>query len=328
VLRVQGTVVDLAGSVSCEDASGTTVACASGPVSVARLQPARPLIPGERYVATVNPAGAATITDGLGTNVLTAFRGFRASLTETETSAAANYAWQIVKPVGTPGPLGGSYAQHHLARASASYAFDGSQVAWITLTGPDQGIGDVFIDNVLVRTVDHYAPTRTYNVRETFSGLTPGRHVIRIEPTGKSNPAATDTFVAVDGMQVGDTTADPNPTVTYRWQPDSAFDSTIGYVRSDLGPTATATATSVTFTFRGPAVVWHTIAGPDQGQARVTIDGVDQAVVDNYASVRSVIARTYGGFADVVHTMMITVQGKKQPASSGTYVAVKGWDVT
>jgi len=174
-------------------------------------------------------------------------------------------------------PDRGSYAQHHLAKASTSFAFNGPQVTWITVSGPDQGIANVFVDNTLVRTVDHYAAARTYNVRETFSGLSTGNHVLRIEPTGEKNAAATDEFVAVDAMQVGDTMVDPTAPVTYRWQSDSAFDSTLGFVRSDLGPAgAAAAATTATFTFRGPAVVWHTVTGPSMGWARVTVDGVNQ----------------------------------------------------
>jgi hypothetical protein len=327
VLRVQGTTTDLPATVTCENAAGA-VSCAGGPVSLARLQPSQPLIPGERYVAFVNLAGVQKIVDdAFGTDVLFASKGFRASLTEDHGSAAADYTWQVVKPAGTPGPLGGSYAQHHLSRASASYLFKGPQVTWISVAGPDQGIANVYVDNTLVKTVDHYAATRTYNVRETFGGFASGDHVLRIEPTGTKNSAATDTFVAIDGMQVGDTTADPTPRVVYRWQPDSAFDSMVGYVRSDLGPTATAVSTSVTFPFRGPAVVWHTVTGASMGRARVFIDGVDQGVVDNYAPVGGVVDRPYGGLADAVHTMVITVLGTKQAASSGTFVAVKGWDV-
>jgi hypothetical protein len=327
VLRVQGTAANLPATVTCEDPGATPVSCVGGPVSRARLQPSGALIPGERYQAYVNPSGASKVTDGLGNDVLFATRTFRASLTETFSSAAADYTWRVVKPTGTPGPLGGSYVQHHLAKASATFAFKGPQVTWITVSGPDQGIANVFVDGTLVATPDHYAATRTYNVRETFSGLSTGDHVLRIEPSGNKNAAATDTFVAVDGMQVGDTTADPTPPVTYRWQPDSAFDSMLGFVRSDLGPTATATATTATFTFRGPAVVWHTVTGPSMGWARVTVDGVNQGVVDNYDPVGGVVDRVFGGFADAVHTMVITVLGTKQAASSGTFVAVKGWDV-
>jgi len=329
VLRVQGTTTNLPATATCEDAAGNALlSCAGGQVSLARLQPSQPLIPGEHYVAFVNLAGVQKIVDdAFGTDVLFASKGFRASLTEDHGSAAADYTWQVVKPTGTPGPLGGSYTQHHLRRASASYVFKGPQVTWISVAGPDQGIANVYVDNTLVKTVDHYAATRTYNVRETFGGFAAGDHVLRIEPTGTKNPAATDSFVAIDGMQVGDTTADPTPHVVYRWQPDSAFDSMIGYVRSDLGTTATAAATSVTFPFRGTGVVWHTVRGPSMGRARVEIDGVNQGVVDNYDPNGGVVDIPYSGLADAVHTMVITVLGTKQAASSGTFVAVKGWDV-
>jgi hypothetical protein len=328
VLRVQGTTTNLTASFACEDATGAPADCGAGPVSLARLQPASPLIPGQRYVALINSVGAPNeIVDGFGTAVLPTQRAFRASLTEEETTPAADYTWQTVRPGTTPGPLGGSYTQHHLLRASASFAFDGTQITWITVTGPDQGIANVFIDNTLVSTTDNFAPARTYNVRRTFPGLTPGPHVIRIEPTGQSQTAATDTFVAVDGLQLGDNAPIATPAVTYKWQPDSAFDSTIGYVRSDLGPTTQGTATTATFTFRGTAVSWRTITGPSEGRARVLIDGIDQGIVDNYSATRTILPRQYAALTDAVHTITVVTLGTRRPVSNGTFVSVEGWDV-
>jgi photosystem II stability/assembly factor-like uncharacterized protein len=328
VLRVQGMSTNLTASFVCEDSTGAPADCAAGPVSVARLQPTSALIPGQRYVAMVNPVGAPSqIADGFGTAVLPTARAFRASLSEEETSPAVDYTWQTVRPGTTPGPLGGSYTQHNLVRASASFPFDGTQITWITVTGPDQGIANVFVDNTLVSTMDNFSPARTYNVRRTFPGLTPGPHVIRIEPTGQSQPAATGTFVAVDGLQIGDKTPIATPAVTYRWQPDSAFDSTIGYVRSDLGPTAQATATRATLTFRGTSVSWRTITGPNEGRARVLIDGVDQGVIDNYSATLAGTSRIYSGLADAVHTITIVVRGTRRPISNGTFISVEGWEV-
>jgi hypothetical protein len=328
VLRVQGTTTNLTATIVCEDASGLPADCGAGPVSRALLQPSSPLIPGQRYVAAINPASAPSqITDGFGTAVLPVERAFRASLTEEETTPAAEYTWQTVRPGTTPGPLGGSYTQHHLQRASASFAFNGTQVTWITVAGPDQGIANVFIDGTLVSTLDNFAPTRTYNVRHTIPGLAPGPHAVRIEPTGRSHPSARDTFVSIDSLQIGDTAPIATPTLTYRWQPDSAFDSPIGYVRSDLGPTAQVTATTATFTFRGTSVSWRTITGPSEGRARVLIDGVDQGVVDNYSATPATLSRKYSGLSDTVHTIRIEVLGTRCTASNGTFVSVEGWDV-
>ena len=160
VVRVQGTTTNLPGTIAWTDPSGAPVDCLTGPVSAADLQPTSPLVPGQRHVASIDPAGAPDqVTDGNGTPVLTTSLAFRASLREEETSAAAAYTWQTVTPGTTPGPLGGSYDQHHLLTATASFGFDGGQVTWITVDGPDQGIAQVFVDNVLVGTFDGFDPT-------------------------------------------------------------------------------------------------------------------------------------------------------------------------
>ena len=88
-------------------------------------------------------------------------------------------------------------------------------------------------------------------------------------------------------------------------------------MRSDLGATAIAKDFTATFTFRGTAVTWRTIAGPDQGRAQVLIDGVNKGVVDDYKSTLGTRSVAFGGLADAVHTMKIVVLGTKAATSPG-----------
>jgi hypothetical protein len=70
-------------------------------------------------------------------------------------------------------------------------------------------------------------------------------------------------------------------------------------------------------------VQWITATGPRYGEADVTIDGVDQGVVDLYsASVNWQVAKTYSGLASGTHTIVVKVLGTKDPASTGTNVVV------
>lgn len=89
------------------------------------------------------------------------------------------------------------------------------------------------------------------------------------------------------------------------------------YVRSQL------VSTSLSFRFRGTGIDWHTLTSSNQGKAAVFIDGVLQATVDNYSAATAFgVVRSFGGFADAVHTLRIDVLGQKQDASTGTLVAV------
>jgi hypothetical protein len=60
---------------------------------------------------------------------------------------------------------------------SVSYTFQGSGVAWVTATGPDQGLVDVYIDGKFVKRVDTSSATRrTQQVVFSATGLRSGKH--------------------------------------------------------------------------------------------------------------------------------------------------------
>ena len=97
---------------------------------------------------------------------------------------------------------GGSLASSDLARASAELTFSGTGVDWFTYRGPDQGRAEVYLDGLLVRTVDNYAATPTFGVTRTFAGLADGVHTLRIMVLGDARPAAKGALVSIDRFAV------------------------------------------------------------------------------------------------------------------------------
>jgi hypothetical protein len=279
------------------------------------------LVPGEYYQLSVNPAGVRPITDLAGNPAATAQLPLRGSLNESEGSVAANYQWQPVKQVNA---AGGSYTRDHLEDATASFHFNGSSITWYTVTGPDQGLANVYIDGTLAQTLDQYDTTTTYQVPHAFGGLAPGLHTITIEATGQAKPTAKDSFVSIDAFRVGEDLFD-TPDVDYRWQPNSAFQDPsagINYVRNDLK------TAQVAFAFRGTDVTLFTVQGPSYGKFTVLIDGKPAGTFDSYkATMNYAVPITFGGLKDGTHTLAVVVTGQAQPASTGTFVAVDGWSV-
>lgn len=81
-------------------------------------------------------------------------------------------------------------------------------------------------------------------------------------------------------------------------------------------------------TFRTPtsrSVTWLTRQGPDQGRARVLVDGHSKGVFDLYAHTAGPHAFTFDGLAKKVHTITVRVLGRKDSASRSTAVAVDGF---
>ena len=319
VLRRAGAAQPLPVTRTCRDRSGSVVGCASRNVALVELRPGAPLVPGEHYEVTVNPAGVRPVTDLAGNAVTTTQFPLRGSLHESEHSVAAIYQWQPLKQANA---AGGSYTREHLNGATASFRFNGTSITWYTVTGPDQGLADVLIDGSLVQTLDQYDTTTSYQVPRTFGGLTPGWHTITIRATGQAKPAATDTFVSIDAFRVGEDLFD-TPEGDYRWQPNSAFeDIPSEYDRTDLR------SSQVAFRFRGTGVTLFTVQGPSYGKFTVLIDGKPAGLFDSYKATTSyAVPIAFGGLTDAPHTITLVVAGQAQPASTGTFVAVDGWSV-
>jgi GH25 family lysozyme M1 (1,4-beta-N-acetylmuramidase) len=89
-----------------------------------------------------------------------------------------------------------------VTRASAELTFRGTGVVWITRRGPDQGRAQIFVDGVLVRQVDNYAPGPEPGVERTITGLVDGVHVLRIVVLGEARPAADAARVSIDRFSI------------------------------------------------------------------------------------------------------------------------------
>jgi lysozyme len=103
--------------------------------------------------------------------------------------------WGTVEAVRASG---GAVSASDLARSSAQVTFRGTGVVWTTLRGRDQGRAAIYVDGLLVRTVDNYAPERMFGVARTVSGLVDGIHTLRIVVLGEARPAATGALVSID----------------------------------------------------------------------------------------------------------------------------------
>ena len=169
----------------------------------------------DQYAASVG-FGVARTFDGLGAGphtitVRVLGRG-RASATDTQVAVDAFRAGGHLEAnpdlLATWGTVekerasGGSLGSSDLARSSAQLTFSGTQVDWVTYRGPDQGRAEVYLDGLLVRTVDNYAATPTFGVVRSFGGLADGMHTLRIVVLGDARPAARGTLISIDRFAI------------------------------------------------------------------------------------------------------------------------------
>ncbi len=115
---------------------------------------------------------------------------------------------------------------------------------------------------------------------------------------------------------------DSQPSLRYNgWRSSFAKTALAGAYRAN--PVSGATATFTTPRVR--SVTWLTRRGPNQGKARVIIDGRSKGTFNLYGPTPSARSITFDGLARRSHTVKVKVLGTKDAASQGTWVAVDGF---
>lgn len=320
LVRSTTTGTTLEAALACRKRDGGEVDCPTGNVRWVSAQPVSPIVPGEAYEATVNPAGTlAPVADRSGNPVPATALAFAPPTAVEQEGAAVGYAWRTAS---SRRAIGRSYVVERTEGARATFAFTGGSVTWFTITGPAMGRAAVSIDGVPVGTFDQYAAAPAFAVERRFTGLGAGPHAITIRVLGRGSASADDTQVVVDAFEAaGDRVA--NPPLESTWGPTSSSRASGGaFASSDLRHA------SATFVFRGTGVQWITVRDRRQGRAEVYVDGALVRTVDNYAASPAFgVVRSITGLAAGLHELRIVVLGEGRRAALGTFVSIDGFSV-
>jgi hypothetical protein len=115
---------------------------------------------------------------------------------------------------------------------------------------------------------------------------------------------------------------DPETALSYAgWRGGYDKDSVGGAYRESRVHGATATY----HTLKTTTMTWLTRQGPNQGKAKLVIDGRIRGVYNLYAAQAGPRAITITGLARQPHTVRVKVLGRKATPSRGTWVAVDGF---
>ncbi len=99
------------------------------------------------------------------------------------------------------GASGGSIKASSVTGATARYTFTGSSIAWVATKRANRGIAQVFVDGVMVATVDLFsAATQSQQIVFAQGGLAPGQHTLRIRVTGTHSAGSTSNRVDLDAV--------------------------------------------------------------------------------------------------------------------------------
>jgi hypothetical protein len=230
---------------------------------------------------------------------------------------------------------GGSAARSATAGAQAAFTFTGTEIRWVGLRGPDNGIARIILDGSFHAQVDTYSPTAVQGVVFTATGLAAGRHVLTVEVTGTENAAATNHLVFVDSFDVRSRFEERDHSITYAgpWVQENMDQNWSGTTANTGSGTASFTATAgatATFTFSGTAVSWIGYRGPVGGIANIYLDDAFVAQRDLYLPTEEFRAPVFtaADLAPGTHRLRIEATGVRNGAATGAFVVVDALDVT
>jgi hypothetical protein len=117
-----------------------------------------------------------------------------------EASAQIKYQGRWTRP-STAAYWGGAAMRSTAAGANASLTFSGRSFAWVARTGPDRGKAAIYVNGVLVQTVDLYSPTvRSRRVVFAEHWETSGNRTVSIRVLGTAGRPT----VELDALLTGD----------------------------------------------------------------------------------------------------------------------------
>ena len=244
---------------------------------------------------------------------------------------------------GVAGHVAGT--AHSTSTKDASFYYgqaNCSRIQWIGTKEPARGKADVFVDGVLVATVDLAGPVQQHQQVIFDTGtLAPGSHAISVVSRAELGSGSGTPWITIDALRV---TADPTATFLIDGSDagkvrasgkcrDQASNTIVSAWARTLVPGASFGTTLVSATqgsfaevsFIGDAVQWMGSRGPDRGQAEVYVDGALVRTVDTYGAVAQLgqpIFEAHGLSTDRLHTLRIRVLRTRNSASSGYAVDI------
>lgn len=187
ILYFQKTVASAGGTVTPTDTPTPTFTATDVPPT---LPPTNTPIPSATNVIPATPTLVPTVPSNSN------------KIDDTFAQIVYNSLWKK----GTDGrAYNGTYHYARGAKGAAAklnYNFTGSQITVWYIGYKNRGKAVVRIDGVQVGVIDEYTPGLTFNLSQTFGGLAPGTHQLRILNRGTKNPSAIDTIIVLDALEI------------------------------------------------------------------------------------------------------------------------------
>ena len=216
---------------------------------------------------------------------------------------------------------------------AVEFVFEGTGFELYSMTSTARGKANIYIDGKLEQTINQYDSKANYNKAVyTKTGLTEGKHTVKIEVTGEKVASATGANVSIDRVVIKDKKSEIKVL-----QPGSYEETDAGLIytgnwnnHSDSrhsGGTMKYSANrgnAVEFTFNGTGFELYSMTSTARGKANIYIDGKLVQTIDQYTSNANYNKAVYTktGLTEGEHKVRIAVTGEKIESATGANVSI------
>lgn len=232
----------------------------------------------------------------------------------------------------------GGTAKQLDAAGNVDFSFTGGQIEWIGYKNDEQGIADVYIDGVKVKSVSLFSESLQTQQILFSESLPYGGHTISVKWTGKSDPAAkkSTNSINIDAFRVV-TETDVYTVKTEELDPSFAYYGTwnaldnVNYSGGRI-KTTSSKGSFVDIPFTGSKVVLLASTMPSGGKAKIVIDNKPETakIVDFYSLSSRYQAAVFdsGELEYGSHSLRVINMGEHQTSSTGFAIDVDAIMVT
>ena len=215
------------------------------------------------------------------------------------TTRAANYlgaSWDYQRAAGSGEFRGDS----HRATAdgdSFTFTFEGTDIAWISSTGPERGLVEVSIDGTPQGTIDLSKGQGSFKTVFSKQGLPRGKHML----AGIKRSGAVMT---VDAFQVSDLINDADPEMVF--SNTTRHDARAAALEGPWEPRGASwiNGQRFTFTFHGTSVEVQGGSAHGSGDLALTLDGQPHSTVHCHGGQTTRTLASISGLPNQQHTLV------------------------
>lgn len=175
----------------------------------------------------------------------------------------------------------GSYRKTSATGAWVTVYFSGTRLDWLAMKGSGCGKADVYLDDVLVKTVNLASSVTRYQERVWSTGDLPyGVHKVRIV---RSPANVTGRYITIDAVEVLGSLGKTARVEQTDWRLGYSGSWATFYTSGASGGSykrANTSGAAVTVRFNGSRLTWIATKGTTLGRAWVSVDGAEPTNVD------------------------------------------------